>query len=238
MNRRMKFLRHVFPTFSLMLMITGCAGPHYRLNPDTPAKMRQITTVVLPAPEVKMHEVPTGGVVEQRSDWSEQAGERLRSAIEARLNSTKLTVVRPAAKIQPESELREVFDLFGVVGGAVVAHTYNAATAFPAKKTNFDYSLGPLAHSLENPPADGMILVQGAGSVTSSGRVAVAVVGALMGMAVPTGGTLLQAALIDREGTILWYNYVSSSFSADLREPQKVRGVVETLFEGFPEKAP
>lgn len=238
MHGSMKFLRLVLPTISLMLMVTACAGPHYRLNPDTSAKMRHITTVVLPAPDVKMHEVPTGGVVEQRSDWSELAGERLRSAIEARLSGKKLVVVRPAAKTQSESELREVFNLFGVVGGAVVAHTYNTATIFPAKIANFDYSVGPLAHSLENPPADGMILVQGAGSVTSGGRVAVAVVGALMGMAVPTGGTLLQAALVDREGTLLWYNYVASSFSADLREPQKVSGIVESLFEGFPENTP
>ena len=69
---------------------------------------------------------------------------------------------------------------------------------------------------------------------SSSGRVALAVVGALLGVAVQGGQQVGFASLVDlRNGNVVWFNTLLSQYG-DLREPESAASATEDLLDELP----
>jgi len=98
-----------------------------------------------------------------------------------------------------------------------------------------DYTLGPgLAFLAEKTGADAALFVIAQDFVSTNERKALAVVGALFGVALPLGRTFAVAGLVElRTGKLLWQSYDTSA-TPDLRVAADADKVVRGLFQAFP----
>lgn len=235
------------PLLVTCLILSGCiANKSVRTNPELATKARQIRKIAIAPPDVKAYEVAAGGVPELMDTWSAQATENVIKALQAHLGGAQLQVILLEKDDNPE--LKEVLALFPAVSYSIKAHTYPDKNPdyFPDCASRFDYSLGSLEALLAPSGADALLLVVGVDQFATSGKKALNVLGAVTGavaaaftgiVIVPRGeGTVLQLALADRSGTILWFNIKGGQ--SDLRVPATTAAFVREALDAFPRPAP
>jgi len=235
----------VAAAFVVCLLQVGCATETFRTHPDVAAKSQHIKKILLAPPQVKAYEISAGGMSQQKDDWSAQAAGNVSQALITRLGGSGLTVAVLTPDGANEQELREVQALYTAVAQSILTHTYsgnNNPNYFPEKKNQFDYSLGSLNTLLKDEGGDALLLVYGVDQFASAGKKALNVLGNITGVlaAAVTGvvilprgeGTVLQMALADRDGRILWYNVRNGS--SDLRDPSHCSEFVDSTLDAFP----
>jgi hypothetical protein len=112
---------------------------------------------------------------------------------------------------------------------------YNTAWHFKAE--HFDYTLGDgLGFLKEKYDLDAGLVITGEDVVSSSGRKTTAVLGAMVGIAIPLGHSILMGGLVDfSTGDLLWLNHVvSAAGQDDLRDPASCLELAETLMKEYP----
>ena len=107
------------------------------------------------------------------------------------------------------------------------------------KRPNLEYSLGPAVHRLKEVyGADYALFVHNQTTHASGGRVAVSLIAAVGGVAVPLGVQVAFASLVDLEdGRIIWFRdpfIQGTAFSGDIRNREGANAIVEVLLEGLP----
>ena len=109
-------------------------------------------------------------------------------------------------------------------------------SAWNFKNEHFDYTLGNgLKFIRTKYQVDAGLIVVGEDLVSSAGRQTAAIVGAVFGVVVPLGHSLLIGGLVDFEtGDILWLNHKLAGASTDLRNPESAKSFAAGLMEGFP----
>lgn len=110
-------------------------------------------------------------------------------------------------------------------------------TAWHFKAEHFDYTLGDgLGFLKEKYDLDAGLIISGEDVVSSSGRKTTAVLGAMFGVAIPLGHSILMGGLVDfRTGDLLWLNHVvSAAGQADLRDPASCLDLAKTLMKEYP----
>jgi hypothetical protein len=107
--------------------------------------------------------------------------------------------------------------------------------ALPTKAERFDWTLGTDVRQLKDEfAADYALFVYMRDSYASSGRVAVIVIGALLGATVSGGVQVGFSSLVDlRTGEVVWFNRLVSG-TGDLRTPVPARRAVEILLADLP----
>ncbi|HWP35841.1 MAG TPA: hypothetical protein VNM66_09610 [Thermodesulfobacteriota bacterium] len=226
---------------ALALLASACASapPPYRAHRDLPARLPGIVRVGLVAPDIRLHQVSAGGVRELRDDWNEAARREVTGALRERLQGAlvELVPLEPAPELT--AELDDVRVLYRAVGGSIVQHTY--LEPFPHKRERFEYSVGPLEPLLERHRLDALLFVHGSGEFATAGRSAVGILGAVVlgaatGVVVvpPSRASVLTAALVDRSGTVLWFNATGGPHAGDPRTAAGARALVRRLLDGLP----
>jgi hypothetical protein len=201
---------------------------------------------MLAEPEIKVYQISAGGVPELMDQWSAQGKENVTKALLTRISGPRLKIMTLKTDSSTEQELKEISALFDAVSKSIITHTFstdNNPNLFPGKLQNFDYSVGSLESIMNSSGGDALLIVQGVGQVATAGKKTLNVLGSVTGVAVGalTGivvlpkmeGSSLRMALVDRNGTILWYNIHGDSGSA-LLEPDSSAGFVDDTLEGFP----
>jgi hypothetical protein len=229
----------------LCVVMTGCGPKNVRIIPDVAMKSQGIRVIALASPDVKIYEVSAGGVHELNDEWSARGKENVSKAVFTKFSGSgmKITLLTPDS--ETEQELKEVFSLFEAVSYSITTHTYGEKNPnlFEDKVNNFDYSVGSLDMFLDKSGADALLLVTGIDEIATGGKVALNVLGAITGVAVGvvTGvaplprmeGAAMRMALVDRNGTVLWYN-VRGSTRADLRHLDSSSDFIDDTLEDFP----
>jgi hypothetical protein len=198
-------------------------------------------------PDVSVGSVTTGGMVEPRADWTEQARANITAALKAQQSELggKVIVVERRTEIPavtPE-EVAELERLNYIVAQSVVLHKYMGVHLPTKRGRGLEYTLGREAVEFGNKSGfDYMLFLHAEDSFASTGRVALQVLGiagCFVGFCAPNiggGGQLAYASLVDlRTGEVVWFNVLSAGTQiaginlGDIRTPEGASQMVERL---------
>ena len=197
-------------------LMYGCSTPAYRAHPEFEVRVKSISKPALMPPDVKVYESLPGGMVVLRDDWSTLGRENLQRAIikSFREKNCKVKLLTPDLEIQ--AELAEIQSLYKVVNKSIRLQAYGRTTPSHAP-ANFDYSIGSLENILQILDADAVIFVCAIEKVSNGKSMAV-----------------VNLAIADSSGTIIWYSVGGSRDKHDLIKTIGAAELVENLMVSFP----
>jgi len=212
--------------------LAGCAAPVQRQTPQLQRVEGTSTIVVMPL-DVELAELTAGGLEEPRAEWTDAALKHMHAALEeeAKHYRVKLVDYRPErGSAQDRETSLELQRLHRAVGGAVLVHRYFPGLGLPSKDEKFDWSLGPAVAAIaRTQDADYALFLFVRDRYASAGRVAVMVIGALLGVGVPGGAQVGFASVVDlKSGDIVWFNHLARA-AGDLRTPEAAAETVKAL---------
>jgi hypothetical protein len=198
-------------------------------------------------PDVTVGSLTTGGMVEPRADWTDQARASIVGALRAQQASRggRLLIIEhrnELAGVSPE-ELADVERLNAAVDESIVEHKY-LGDYLPTKRgRGLDWTLGNDAVQLGRKTGyDYELFLHAEDQVASTGRIVLGVLGAagcLVGFCAPNIGGATQldyASLVDlKTGEVVWFNVVRAGSEVpgikfgDLRTAQGATQMVERL---------
>ena len=198
-------------------------------------------------PDVTVGSITTGGMVEPRADWTEQARHSIVDALRAQQagRGGKLTIIERRNELSGVSaqELADVERLNFAVDQSIVLHK-DLGDYLPTKRgKGLDWTLGQEAVRLgQKTGYDYALFLHAEDQVASGGRIALGVLGlagCFIGFCAPNVGGQQQldyASLVDlKTGEVVWFNVVSAGSEipgikfGDLRTPQGATQMVERL---------
>ena len=198
-------------------------------------------------PDVAVGSLTTGGMVEPRADWTEQARTNIIAALRAQqaARGGKLTIVEHRNELAgvPEQELADVERLNFVVDESIVEHKYLGNYLPTKRRSGLDWTLGEDAVRLgQKSGYDYALFLHVEDEVASKGRITLGVLGLaglIVGFCAPNVGGAEQldyASLVDlRTGDVVWFNVVDAASQVpgikfgDLRTPEGAAQMVERL---------
>ena len=198
-------------------------------------------------PDVHVGSLTTGGMVEPRADWTEQARTNIIAALRAQQAALggNLTIVERRNQLPgvAEQELADVERLNFAVDQSIVLHKY-LGDYLPTKRgRGLDWTLGSDAVKLgQKTGYDYALFLHAEDQVASGGRIALGVLGlagCFIGFCAPNVGGQQQldyVSLVDlKTGEVVWFNVVTAGSQipgvkfGDLRSPQGAAQMVERL---------
>jgi len=198
-------------------------------------------------PDVAVGSLTTGGMVEPRADWTEQARTNIIAALRAQqaARGGKLTIVEHRNELAgvPEQELADVERLNFVVDESIVEHKYLGNYLPTKRRSGLDWTLGEDAVRLgQKSGYDYALFLHAEDEVASKGRIALGVLGlagCVVGFCAPNVGGAEQldyASLVDlRTGDVVWFNVVDAASQVpgikfgDLSTPEGAAQMVDRL---------
>ena len=203
-------------------------------------------SLIVMRPEVQVGSITAGGLVEPRSEWTEQARTSLLRALSeqqaGRGGRTLIAETRGSVPgVDPEA-VAELERLHNAVGNSIAIHKYFPGNELPTKRRGIDWTLGEEAVKLGR--ATGMdyaLFLYAQDSFASTGRVAMQVLGiagCFIGFCAPQGGggQVAYASLVDlKSGDVVWFNVLQTSSQlpglrfGDIRTSEGSAQMVERL---------
>jgi hypothetical protein len=186
--------------------------------------------VILVDPDVELSELTAGGTEEARADWSKTGKDFIRDDIAATLQAKGVTIV--SADIITDRHEAQLVKLHGALGQSI---QMNLVQAWPTKKNNFDWTLGPGTDVFrDHYHSDYALFVYMHDSYTTAGRAVMMVAFAAFGVGLHGGQQAGFASLVDlRTGRVVWFNRLASS-SGSLKEAKGAADTVKNLLDGLP----
>jgi hypothetical protein len=200
-------------------------------------------------PDVSVGSVTTGGMVEPRADWTEQARANLLTALKAQQSIRGGNVVVMDRRdslpgVEPET-IAELERLHYAVGQSIALHRYSGRYLPTKRGKGLDWTLGQDAVTLgERTGMDYALFLYAEDSFASTGRVALQVLGVagcVVGFCAPNiggGGQFAYASLVDlRSGEVVWFNVLQTGTQiaginmGDIRKPEGAAQMVERLLD-------
>lgn len=217
--------------------VSGCAAsPNRTINTlNEGSENRRI--VMMPA-DIELSLLNAGGVKEPRADWTAAARTHVRAGLAEHVKEFDAEMVFPDnADILDEldEEQVQIVKLANAVGQSIMMHEYFPPLALPTKADTFSWTIGPEAARLkEKYDADYALFMFMRDSYSSSGRVAVILVAALLGVGVQGGTQIGFASLVDlNNGNVVWFNRLVRA-DGDLRKPEAASETINVLMTDFP----
>ena len=198
-------------------------------------------------PDVTVGSITTGGMIEPRADWTDQARASIVGALRAQqaARGGHLLIIEHRNEIPGVSpdELADVERLNAAVDESIVEHKY-LGDYLPTKRgRGLDWTLGSDAVELGRKSGyDYALFLHAEDQVASTGRIALGVIGlagCFVGFCAPNVGGATQldyASLVDlKTGEVVWFNVVQAGSQVpgikfgDLRTPQGAAQMVDRL---------
>ncbi len=197
------------------------------------------TPIVVVTPEVSLGLLTAAGSVEPKDEWSKSARDDINASITQALSGRGYKVMPTAIDSYDGDRALQLLKLNDAVTSSIDTNAYPMGHL--PTKTSFDWTLGDGASSLvpagsdpAAPPAY-VMFIHVTGSYASSGRAAMMVGMALLHVAVPLGGQMIQATLVDlKTGQVVWYQNVPVASGTDIRTPEGAGTAVTSLFKKLP----
>jgi hypothetical protein len=195
-------------------------------------------SLVVMRPDVSVGSVTTGGLVEPRADWTEQARANLLQALKAqqagRGGRTLIMETREQVAGVDPALVAGLERLHNAVGTSILVHKY-IGQELPTKRRGLDWTLGEDAVAFGRKAGmDYALFLYARDSFASTGRVALQVLGfagCFVGFCAPVGGgsQTAFASLVDlNTGDVVWFNVLQSQLG-DVRTPEGAAQMVDRL---------
>lgn len=211
----------------------GAAEAAFFTHKELAARIEKMKTIGLLPPEIRIYELSAGGISELKEDWTALGKENVTRAMLEKFNGKLVEIPVDSLDNAVKAELEEVRQLYPYVEVSFLLHV-DGPDAFPGKKENFDYTLGPMEKLLSALKVDALLFVSGRERVSTGGRKAVAALGLLGGVVFAPGGTGMDIGLADGTGQILWYRFQGSAFGGGFREMEGAKAFTAETLSGFP----
>jgi len=232
---------------AILLLSGGCVSTlewyrkyqqPYRAHPELDRRAKAVRVVGLLPPDIKIYELTAGGVTELRDEWSAAGRDAVVQGLSETLKERGVAIKPLVVDKDLQRSVDDVAVLYRAVSSSIIEHTYKQHP-FHTKLENFDYSVGPLDPLLQKYQADGIVIVYGVDQISTAGRKALRGVGLVLGAVtgqpvVSQGTTVLNIALVDRSGAVLWYKIAGDSGGFDLRDARSAKAFVQRLVADFP----
>ena len=197
--------------------------------------------------DVTVGSLTTGGMVEPRADWTDQARAGIVEALRAQqaARGGNITVIEHRNQLAGvgEQELADVERLNLAVDQSIVEHKYLGNSLPTKRRIGLDWTLGEDAVKLGRKSGyDYALFLHAEDAVASKGRVALGLLGlagCFIGFCAPNVGGQQQldyASLVDlKTGDVVWFNVVSAGSQVpgikfgDLRTPDGAAQMIERL---------
>ena len=226
--------------------LSGCVQTRQYANPQFTLPSGDYKLLVL-RPDVTVGSLTTGGMVEPRAEWTDQARANIIAALRAQQagRGGNITIIEHRNQIPgvSEQELADVERLNFVVDESIVDAKY-LGNYLPTKRgRGLDWTLGADAVRLgQKSGYDYALFLHAEDEVASTGRIALGLLGlagCVVGFCAPNVGGAEQldyASLVDlKTGQVVWFNVVDAASQVpgikfgDLRSPQGAAQMVERL---------
>jgi hypothetical protein len=202
------------------LALGGCVSTRQVADVEFQPPQGDYSLIVM-RPDVQVGSVTTGGLLEPRADWTEQArGHLLRALAEQQAGRGGRTLVaetRSSIRGVDPKAVADLERLHNAVGNSIALHKYIPGNELPTKRRGIDWTLGEEAVKLGR--ATGMdyaLFLYAQDSIASTGRVALQVLGiagCFIGFCAPQGGggQVAYASLVDlKTGDVVWFNVLQT----------------------------
>jgi hypothetical protein len=231
---------------ALSVMTSGCVQTRQFADVEFAPPQGDYKLLVL-RPDVTVGSLTTGGMVEARADWTEQARTNILAALKAqqatRGGQVRFIEHRNELAGVPADELADLERLNFAVDQSIVLHKYLGDYLPTKRRQGLDWTLGEDAVSLGRKTGyDYALFLHAEDQVASGGRVALGVIGlagCFVGFCAPNVGGATQldyASLVNlKTGEVVWFNVVQAGSQipgikfGDLRTPEGAAQMVERL---------
>jgi hypothetical protein len=228
------------------LLFSGCVETRQYADMQFTPPQGDYKLLVL-RPDISVGSITTGGMIEPRANWTEQARasvtEALRAQQAARGAQTLFIERRTELPGVSAEELAEVERINLAVAQSIVLHKYLGEYLPTKRGKGLDWTLGQDAVRLgQKSGYDYALFLHAEDQVASTGRVALAVLGVagcFVGFCAPNIGGATQlnyASLVDlKTGQVVWFNVVRAGSQVpgikfgDLRTPEGAEQMIERL---------
>ncbi|HEY6047974.1 MAG TPA: hypothetical protein VIV07_02905 [Sphingomicrobium sp.] len=226
--------------------LTGCVQTRQYADLQFTPPQGEYKLLVL-RPDVTVGSLTTGGMVEPRAEWIEQARTNIVAALRAQQSARggNVTIIEHRTELPgvAPQELADVERLNFAVDQSIVDAKY-LGDYLPTKRgRGLDWTLGADAVKLgQKTGYDYALFLHAEDQIASTGRIALGVLGlagCFVGFCAPNvgGGQQLDyASLVDlKTGEVVWFNVVEAGSQipgikfGDLRTPQGAAQMVERL---------
>lgn len=220
-----------------MFALSACATTSFYTSPTLPKGAENRRIVIMPV-DVELSELSAAGIPVPKADWTETAHTHVNKALTAAMQQRSATIVNDASDTRTaalDRDQLQLIKLHGAVGRSILLHQFEAPTKLPTKSDTFNWTLGPDARLLKEAyGADFALFTHVRDSYSSSGRVAVIIFAAILGVSVQGGQQLGFASLVDlNSGQIVWFNRLARN-EGDLRTAEPATTSIDLLLKDFP----
>jgi hypothetical protein len=241
MEANMRPIQRVYTALCVSFIFVStvaCAPTSYRAHPELDTRVRSIKTIgILPA-DIRIYELSAGDVEELQDDWSDQGRENVMRAALAGLKNHNVQAKSLTIRKEFENEMEDIQTLYWAVSASILYYAYGEQ-GIPEKRKNFVYSVGSMKKFLDTQGVDAVLLVSGYDEVSTGGRKALRALSMftsiITGVTKRSGMTGISAALVDKSGSVLWYNISVQEGGYDLRDAGSAKGMVNLVLRDFPE---
>jgi hypothetical protein len=227
-------------------LVAGCATQNTSLhkNLSQHAEHPLPRRILLAQPDIQVHEISAGEVVEKVDDWSDLASNEAAKSVESVAQSTGLfEAVQPSRLSDAQRATLEQYSaLYILVAGSANLARHSPYEAWQKRAADFDYTLGPgMTDLAESAKLDAVVFVVGTDYISSSSRKAAMAVGVALGLLTgryvgpESKPAFLSAGVVDMHtGELLWYSTEVRGGGDNLRDAAVVRSLVDDLFKTYP----
>ena len=225
---------------ALALQLAGCATTPvtYKTHATAAGRVPQLRSVMVAPLDAELSTLSAGGLTEKRDDWTDAAVCNLTAALATETGWKPSTGLAPEQRAQLREETEDVQALLRAITLNHLLGGVPGRNPAASRASSLTYNTGPLNQHTAVLGSDAVLFVFVRDSYATAGRkslLALSVVGAaLTGVAIipPMGRDVMSAALVDHDGTVLWFNFQIGG--ADPRTPDGAREVAHKLLAGLP----
>jgi hypothetical protein len=227
------------------LALGGCVSTRQVADVEFQPPQGNYSLIVM-RPDVQVGSVTTGGLLEPRADWTEQARANLLRALTeqqaGRGGRTLIAETRNSIRGMDPEAVADLERLHNAVGNSIAIHKYIPGNELPTKRRGIDWTLGEEAVKLGRVTGmDYALFLHAQDSIASTGRVAMQVLGiagCFIGFCAPQGGggQFAYASLVDlKTGEVVWFNILQTGSQlpgvafGDIRTPDGAAQMVDRL---------